>query len=131
MKLFYAIFILLFIHISCYCFYEGKANQNFCSKRKVDIEEVSEEYREFYPQYKCCYIYVIIGGEKIEGCFTTSPDFIKDIPGCDSSNTNFNPNENFDEDIDDEDTISVIRSYNEYLLTKIYKIIILSLIILY
>ena len=75
--------------------------------------------------------YVVIGGEKGEGCFSTSPSMIKDVPECASSNTNSNPNENLDEEIDDEDTISVIRSYNEYLLTKIYKIIILSLIILY
>ena len=129
MELFYTIFILLFIHISCYCFYKGKADQNFCSKRKVDIEEVSEEYREYFPQYKCCYVYIIMEGEKIEGCFSTSPDNVKNIIGCNSSNSNSDPNENFDED--DEDTISIIRSYNEYLLTKIYKIIILSLIILY
>ena len=58
MKLFYAIFILLFIHISSYCSYEGKVNQSFCSKRKVDISEVPEQFREYYPQYKCCYIYV-------------------------------------------------------------------------
>ena len=124
MKLFYAIFILLFIHISSYCNYEGKANQNFCSKRKVDIDEVPEEFREYYPQYKCCYIYIIMGGEKGEGCVSTSPTMVKDILGCDSSTTNSDPNGNFD-----EDTNSI--SYKEYLLTKIYKIIILSLIILY
>ena len=64
----------------------------------------------------------VIGGEKGEGCFSTSPSMIKDVPECASSNTNSNPNGNLDKDKDKD-------SYNEYLLAKIYKIIILSLII--
>ena len=133
MKLYYVIFILLVVHISCYCFYEGKASQSFCSRRKVDISEVSEEYLEYFPQYKCCYIDVVVEGNKIQGCFTTSPSIAKDIPACTSYNadSNSNPNGNFNGDDDEDTTISIFRNYNEYLLTKLYKIIILSLLILY
>ena len=133
MQLFHEIiFILLFIHISCYCFYEGKASQSFCSTRKVDLSEVPAEYQYLYSQYACCYILVVIEGEKIEGCFTTSPDIKKDIAGCDSSNTNkgnTNTNTNYNGDTDEDPFI--FRNYNEYLLLKIYKIILLFLLILY
>ena len=133
MQLFHEIiFILLFIHISCYCFYEGKASQSFCSTRKVDISEVPEEYQYLYWEYVCCYVWVVVEGKKTEGCFTTSPTMKKDIVGCDSSNTNSdntNTKGNYNGDTDDDPFI--FYNYNEYLLLKIYKIIIFSLLILY
>lgn len=131
MRLYYAIFILLFIHISSYCFYEGRASQSFCSGRKVDYDEVSNEYKSYYSQYRCCYIALNIGGEIVQGCFTTSPSFSQDFPDCFSnSNYNHNPYEDDDDYDDDDDDISVLLSDNK-LKINIYKLIILSLLILY
>ena len=125
MKIFYTTFILLFIHISCLCDYEGKSSQSFCGKRKVDYEEVPTEFRDLYSQYKCCYIYIYFGGEKSEGCVTTSPTMIKDIPTCASYYQN--PNTNSNQDGSDDD--SNLKNYEKYLLSKIYKILLFSLLL--
>ena len=129
MKLFHGIvFILLFIHISSYCFYEGKASQSFCSKREVDFSEATDP--DQYSGYACCYVWVVIDGKKTEGCFATHPTQVKDVVGCTSSNTNNNGNKDGNKD-DDDGQIPIFNSYNEYLLLKIYKIIIFTLLILY
>ena len=135
MKLIYEIiFLNLIFNISCHCNYEGKASQSFCSARKVDYEEVPEEFKEYYSQYACCYIYIQLQGETHQGCVTTSPDNIKNIVGCSpSSNTNQNTNSNSNSKGNDNKnkTKNSTNNFNEYLIQKVYKLIILSLLILY
>ena len=128
MKLLYTSLILLFAYISCYCKYEGKSSQSFCSKRKVDYDEVPSNFKELFSQYKCCYIYVSIAGDTAEGCFSTSPTMIKDIPTCYAYYQNNNSNEDKDQDEDDDDDDE--KNYNEYLLANINKIMLLSLLLL-
>ena len=128
MKLIYEIiFLILFVNISCYCEYEGKASQSFCSARKVDYDEVPEEFKKYHSQYACCYIFIEFQGERHEGCVSTSPDNIKNVVGCSSSsNTNQKSNSN-----SKNSTNSTLNSFNEYLFQKVYNLIILYLLILY
>jgi hypothetical protein len=129
------IFLIFFVNISCHCHYEGKASESFCSARKVDYDEVPEDYKEYYSQYACCYIYLEYQGERGEGCATTHPDHIKNIIGCSSSsNTNKNTNSNSkgnDKNTTKNRTNSTLNSFNGYLIQKVYKLIILALLILY
>ena len=148
MKLFHTmIFILLFIYISTYCLYDGKANQSFCSKRKVEASEIYDEYS--YTKYVCCYLLAVVDGQRVEGCFPISPNLEEEYAICktdsntnsnsnSNSNSNTNSNTNSDskgnnngyKDDDDEEIFSFFNS-NKYLLLKIYKIIIISILILY
>jgi len=102
-----------------------KIKPKFLWKRKVDYEEVPTEFRDLYSQYKCCYIYIYFGGEKSEGCVTISPTMIKDIPTCASYYQN--PNTNSNQDGSDDD--SNLKNYEKYLLSKIYKILLFSLLL--
>ena len=113
MELFYILFTLLLIHISCFCEYEGKASPQFCSSRSVDYNEVPDEFKSLYSQYVCCYVRMEFQGERVEGCFTSSPDFAKDVVGCKSSANTENKN-NYNGKKNNETCIGDL-CYNEYL----------------
>ena len=129
MKLFYILLTLLLIHISCLCDYEGKASQKFCSTRSVDYNEVPDEFKDIYSQYVCCYIWIEYQGERVEGCFSASPEGAKNVVGCKSSGNTENTN-NYNGKTNNETCIGNL-CYNEYLILKSYMIIILILFIFY